>query len=317
MNSKSKRKRLDFRQTPVAPLIALAGLPHPICGSVANLIEKEVVPAARVVFQASGSDPRQLYPVHTVHALIRAISEFSHRQSVLPAPECILLAYVPADDDEVLLSAFDFFVFPIRLSRLSEFDEHGRQNRHNLTTCAPYTIASIGTMKGQFLEVKRRLSSPSDTEPLYLPPRNFSTSDSECIGDKFRSMRRQQLGWTDSTKDVTRVDVTDSELPKHVPPGTMKTVLADTRGLLFPRDRTEHAPARLIEEGAPNLERQDLLKTLFRFGVPLRTGYHHDVQLPGRKLTGQQFECSKKGSIQLRCSYANVYPNDFVRPSKT
>jgi hypothetical protein len=317
MNSKAKRKRLDFRQTPGAPLIVLAGLPHPICVGVANSIEQEVVPAARVVFQASGFDPRKLYPAHTVAALIRAVSEFSLRQTTIPAPQHILLAYVPADDDEELLAAFDFFVFPVRLSRLSEYDEHGRQYRHNLTTSARYTVDSIATITVQFLEVKRRLSSPSDKEPLFLPPRNFRTSTSECIADKFRSMRQQQLGWTDLIKDVTRVEVTHSELPRHVRTGATKTVLADTRGLLFPHDPSEHAPARQLEEGAPNVERRDVLKTLFRFGVPLLPGYHHDVQFPGRKLSGQQFECEKKGHVQLRCSYANVYPNDYIRPSET
>ena len=58
------------------------------------------------------------------------------------------------------------------------------------------------------------------------------------------------------------------------------------------------------------------MRSVFRFGVPLINGYHHDVQFAGHALSGQTFECSREGFVQLNSNYANIYPNDFVRPSE-
>lgn len=310
----TKRKRLDFRQSPATPLVVLAGIPHPICGRVATLIEQKVGPATRVIFQASGPDSKRLYPAPLVDALIKAVTGFAIRQSSVPAPQHILLAYIPSDDEEKLLAAFDFYAFPIRLSRLSEYNK-GRQYRHDQVTCGQYTIESIAAITPQFMEVKRRLSSPSDMEPLFLPPNNFKVSTSERIADKFRGIRSLKQDWSDQMDSIRRVEVTQSELPKHVRTGVRKTVLADARGLLFPHDPSEHSIPRQLDESSTNLEKQSLslMRTLFRFGVPLRRGYHHDVQFPGGKLIREQFECQDKGKIFLSSSHANVYPNDYIR----
>ena len=312
----AKRKRLDFRGSPAKPLIILAGLPHPTCVRIANSIEQKVVPATRVVFQASGHDPKKLYPPHTVVALTKAVTEFAIRQSSIPAPRHILLAYVPSADEEELLTAFDFFVFPLRLNRLSEFDNFGRQYRHDLPTSEPYTIESIRTITPQFMELKRRLSCPSDKEPLFLPPRNFKVSTAESVADKFRAMRRLESAWSDPMHDIARVEVTKSELPKHVHTAAKKMVLADARGLLFPHDPSVHGVPRQLDESRDDFGRTNLMRASFRFGVPLCPGYHHDVQFCGRKLNGQQFDCERQGLIDLHCSYVNVYPNDYIRPSK-
>lgn len=309
-----KRKRLDFRKSPATPLVVLAGIPHPICGRVAKSIEQKIVPATRVIFQASGPDPGRLYPAHLVAALIKAVTGFAIRQSSVPAPQHILLAYIPSDDEEELLAAFDFYAFPIRLSRLSEYN-NGRQYRHHQVICERYTIESIATITPQFMEVKRRLSFPSDKEPLFLPPNNFKVSTGERIADKFRAIRSLEQDWSDRMDYIRRVEVTKSELPKHVHTGVRKTVLADARGLLFPHDPNEHGIPRQLEEEVTQEESLSVMRALFRFGVPLRPGYHHDVQFPGRKLSCQQFECQKQGTILLSSSHANVYPNDYIRSS--
>jgi hypothetical protein len=56
------------------------------------------------------------------------------------------------------------------------------------------------------------------------------------------------------------------------------------------------------------------LKGLYRFGVALPHGFHHDVQFEhDRPLSGVEFECGKLGTVGGHATHANVYANDVVR----
>jgi hypothetical protein len=56
------RQRQDVRKSAhSAPLVLLAGLPHPNCGAVAGAIETDLSPSPRVIFEASGTDDSGLY----------------------------------------------------------------------------------------------------------------------------------------------------------------------------------------------------------------------------------------------------------------
>jgi hypothetical protein len=252
--------------------------------------------------------------------LLRAVSEYAVRQlkaqMSAPAPAQILLAYVPASDDERLLAEFDFFVFPVRLTRLAEYDHYGRQYRHDRTTAEGYVVSSIQTALRDFVEVKRRLSSISMREPLFLPPRNFKVSQTERMADIFKDMRQAARPWGSPVTEIRTEKVTHDDLPKHVLGGGHKEVFSDSRGLLFPHDPTDHGPARDLPSASSHEERKQFMRSSFRFGVPLINGYHHDAQFARRDLGGTTFECPVGGIMQLNSDYANVYPNDFVRPGK-
>jgi hypothetical protein len=294
-----KRKpRHDFRQTVQVPLVVLAGLPNPISMAVATTVEASL--GAKVIAQPSGNDGKNLYAEKTVRSLINAVSGFAVRQlksqNVPPTPKHIVLAYVPSEDEERLLVEFEFFVFPVRLSLLADYAEGGRQNRHNPKLAEDYVASSLETALREFAEVKRRLSNISDKEPLLLPPKNFRISSTERMADVFRSIIRQKTSWADQINSVQRVTATSDDLPKHVREGARKIVLSDLRGLLFPHDRSEHAPERELPEECSDDERKHVMRSFFRFGVPLRNGFHHDAQFAGRGLNRERFECSRKGS---------------------
>ena len=101
---------------------------------------------------------------------------------------------MPAGDEERLLGEFDFFVFPVRLTRLAEY-EHGRQYRHDRKICEEYVGPAVETALMNFMEVKRRLSSPNLREPLFLPPRNFKVTNSDRMADIFLGLRRAKTPW--------------------------------------------------------------------------------------------------------------------------
>ena len=111
------RHRRDIRkEARRVPLVLLAGLPHPISGAVASVVEKTLVPSPKVIHQASGSDNKELYKPQTVAGLLRAVSDYAVRQlraqTSPPIPTQILLAYVPADDEERLLGGSISLFFP-------------------------------------------------------------------------------------------------------------------------------------------------------------------------------------------------------------
>ncbi len=314
-----KRHQPGHKQIDDVPLVLLAGLPHPICRRVAKSVETSPSLNARVIHQASSSHRKQLYGKATVEALIKAVGDHVSRQlSSHPAPQRprhLLLAYVPASDEECLLSEFEFFAFPVRLKRMADYDAFGRQYRHDLDYAKRYVVSSLETASRQFLEsFKRRLSSISDIEPLFLPPRNFRVSKSERMSDIFRTLQ-QNDSWSDPIKCVQKVKVTSNDLCKSVPTGANKFVLSDFRRLLFPHDRKFHGHPPKLSENSSHEERKHFMRSWFRFGVPLVGGFHHDVQFARRRLGGAQFECSCKGRLKLSCSHANVYANDYVRPA--
>lgn len=304
-----RRSRQDYRRAGSVPLVVLTGFPHPISGAVAKAVETRFSPKVRVVHAPCGTDGRKLYRAQTLTSLMRAVSEYADRQLKIesrpPSPKHILLAYVPAEDEESLLEAFEFVVFPVRLSRLAQYNDHGRQLRHDLDQVVPYVLSSLDTATHAFnLGIHRRLSTVNDKEPLFLPPENFRLSETEPVREVFRRMLRQQVSWSDPITGLKRAS--------HR--GT-KTVFSDVRGLLFPHDPAFHGRTRDAALGSSDEERRLFMRSSFRFGVPLMPGYHHDVQFEGRNLGGAKFWCSRQGTLNLNCSHANIYPNDFVRVS--
>ena len=317
----TKRRRDQKRPPQKTPLVLLAGLPHSIAKPVAASIEAGFY-ATRLISQASGSDNNTLYKTATVAGLVQSVSGYAIRQAKADqsgvAPAKIILAYVPSTDDERLLREFDFYVFPLRLTRLAECSEQGKQYRHHRDIAEEYIKASLQTaFRVLDMEVMPRLSSPRWTEPLSLPPRNFKVSDSERMDDIFREIRKGAQPWGDQLPKIRRIKATHEDLSHHIAKNASREVCSDYRDLLFPPDRTNHGPQRGLEAADTSDEdRKQFMRSAFRFGVPLISGYHHDAQFAGRALVGENFECSRQGIIQLSGDYANIYPNDFVRPSK-
>lgn len=316
----SDRRKALRRDAQKIPLVLLAGLPNPLAAAMRNRIEEELSPAPHVIAVSSGGDNRELYKPQTVAALLKGTSEYAIRQQKAQTPALvpaqILLAYVPADDQERLLTEFDFFVFPVALARLAEYNDHGRQHRHDLKEVQAYIPESLRIALNSFATVKRRLSSPSARESLLLPPRNFHVSSTQKLAEIFLDLRRNSRPWSSPIEEVRVQKVTHEQLRKHVRRGEHKEVLIDYRNLLFPQDFSAHGHVRELAGDCTDQERKEFMRSAFRFGVPLPGGYHHDAQYSERDLGGTIFECCRAGRLQLHCAYANVYPNDFVRACK-
>jgi hypothetical protein len=226
--------------------------------------------------------------------------------------------YVPAPDDERLLRRLDFAVLPIPLRELAALDARGRQLRHSsdaIRAALTRALDSAGTARQSLSLIKERINRLGDGEPLLLPPRNFYLDQEMTIGSQFQAFLRGERPWTDRMAELHLRLFTRDNLP-HLARGETRRAFQDGRNLVFliAHPAAFHAVAREAEEDASETEMLLLLKGLYRFGVALPHGFHHDVQFEyGRRLAGIEFECGMTGRVRGHNSHANIYANDFVR----
>ena len=298
-------------------LILLAGLPRSIAQGTANWLEEQIPGQPKVIAIAALERDAPLYQVPYVETCLRTATVYAERQTRTaegaPAPSALTLAFVPAEDEDRLFSVFEFSVLPIALRGLENY-EQGRQQRHIEKAAKRITLDALTRASNAAGTVQRRLNSHSTREPLFLPPRNFHVSRITTLASLFTELRKGQRSWNDKISEVQVVRASHAELPHHVG-ASPREFCCDHRGLFFPRDLSRHRENRELSDEATIEERAMLLRSLYRFGVPLEPGFHHDVQFAGKPLSNTYFECAVKGAIRLSSKYANVYPNDHVLPS--
>jgi hypothetical protein len=224
-----------------------------------------------------------------------------------------VLAYVPDQSATTLLEAFSFSAFPVPIVGLDSYSL-GRQLRHDEIKSREIALKVLNAAAEPRGLVKRRLNNYSYKEPFFLPPHNFQLESGLYLADFFTELRDGEKDWSESL-EIRFVRANHADLPIHAGPHGLNVGI-DARDLLFPRDLSGHARARELDHDQQDGKyRENLLRTIYRFGTPLPSGFHHDVQFAGRSLGNTEFHCSVKGSIPVDSAYASVYPDDFIRPS--
>jgi hypothetical protein len=311
-------KRLKKMLPPTErPLVVLAGLPLATSPGVAKWLGERLPNSPRVVFVPGPERDGYLYKPAYVEQCLRAATGYAERVASFappePAPNALILAYVPDHSATILLDAFSFSAFPIPVVGLDEYSL-GRQVRHNETESREIALNTIKAAAEPLGVVKRRLNTYSPKDPLFLPPQNFLLAPGVYLSHLFSELRDGTKAWTDAI-EVPIMRATHADLPAHAGQHGLN-VSIDARELLFPRDLSAHAGVRELNEDEQGVKhRENLLRTLYRFGTPLPGGFHHDVQFARRSLATTEFHCAVKGRFPVNSNYANVYPDDFVRPA--
>jgi hypothetical protein len=299
-------------------LVVLAGLPPALHNWATDFLKSE---QRLVVGAPSAPKDGRLYPSRVIDTLLEAASRFAIRRRLRAPtdsyhPRFITLLYVPSPDKEALLSAFDFAVLPVPLSALAAYGETGRMHRHDRATVAaalrdafaPRANASAG-------EVRQRVERRSEADALLLPPMNFLIGAGD-LTVMFREYRSGERELTNRFPELTPIELNSDDLPKKLRKGEVRRVHVDERDLAFLQaDSTEfHGPPRELPEDADAVRHILLLRSLYRFGGALPPGFHHDVQRrDGTEMRATPFRCCVAGAITVSATYANVYPNDYVR----
>jgi hypothetical protein len=304
-------------------LFLLAGLPHPLHSRIEEFFQNMAGKDAKVIATSSSSDDGLLYRETTVRTLLRAGAQFAVRRlknrndDQAARPRRIALFYVPAENDELLLRAFDFFVFPVPLRDLSTFDGYGKQARHQREACEAAIRTGIEVYNRDLVGLlQRRIESRKSQEPLLLPPSNFHLGEHRLL-QVFRELTRGIRAWANALPERVSAQMFDHEtLPNFLDHNERQVIFRDSRNVVFPCARArEFHGVQEIDPGAEVHVLRELLRTSYRFGTSLPQGFHHDAQFEGgRDFNHTRFDCSREGELSVTASHANIYPNDYVRP---
>jgi hypothetical protein len=320
-----RRLPLSGPSNTAVDLFLIAGLPHSLHSRVEQFAQDLAGPAAKVIGSPSPAVDGFLYRKNTVRSLLIAGAQFAVRRlknrsdDQTARPRRIALLYVPADDDESLIEAFDFFVFPIPLRELEQFDDAGKQLRHRREACEQAIRKAIETYRVDLVGIlQRRIESRKSHEPLLLPAVNFHLGDVR-LKRAFCELTRGTRAWQNAMPDGIVAETSDNErLPGFLRSQERQTVFKDTRGVLFPCSRpAEMHGAQNLEVNADVVRLREMLQSTYRFGTSLPQGFHHDAQFDyGRPFDRTPFDCCQKGTLLVSGSHVNIYPNDFVNPAQ-
>jgi hypothetical protein len=325
---KHKQRALPVAAQPstnAVDLFLLAGFPNPLHARVEGFLQTLAGSHSRAIATAFPSYDGALYRENSVQTLFTAGARFAVRRlknrsdDQSARPRRIVLFYIPADTDELLIRAFDFFVFPVPLRDLSTYDETGTQRRHLRHECESairkametYARILVGSLQG-------RIESRKSHEPLLLPPVNFHLPD-ERLKRVFCELTRGTRAWENTMPDTIAAKAFDNEkLPNFLRPQEHQVIFKDARGVVYPCSRaTEMHGIQGIDPDADAPILREMLRSTYRFGTSLPQGFHHDAQFDyGRHFDNTRFDCSQKGACLVSGSHANVYPNDFVNPAQ-
>ena len=310
--------------TTAVDLFLLAGLPNPLNQRVEEFFQTLAGTNAKVISSPSPSYDGPLYKQRTVDTLLTAGATFAIRRlknrsdDQYARPRRIALFYVPADDDQLLLAAFDFFVFPVPLRDLAKFDEAGHQVRHQRTACEAAIRKGMEVYTRELIGgVQQRVESRRSAEALLLPPLNFHLKEQRAK-DAFCELTRGARAWANAMPEGIDPEIFDRQrLPDFLGHQETQVIYKDTRGVVFPCCRaSEPHGGQEFDHSAKVEVLRDLLQSTYRFGASLPPGFHHDAQFEGgRHFKATPFECSRNGQLSVSATHANIYPNDYVLPA--
>jgi hypothetical protein len=325
---KHKQRALPVAAQPstnAIDLFLLAGFPNPLHTRAEEFLQTLAGSHSKAVATAFPSYDGALYREKSVQTLFTAGARFAVRRlknrsdDQSARPRRIALFYIPADNDELLIRAFDFFVFPVPLRDLSTYDEGGMQRRHLRQECEraihkameTYARILVGSLQG-------RIESRKSHEPLLLPPVNFHLPD-ERLKRAFYELTRGTRAWGNTMPETIVAETFDNEkLPYFLRPQEHQVIFKDARGVVYPCSRaTEMHGVQGMDPDADAPILREILRSTYRFGTSLPQGFHHDAQFEhGRHFDNTRFDCSQKGECYVSGSHANIYPNDFVNPAQ-
>jgi len=310
--------------TNAADLFLLAGLPNPIHTRTEQFFQALTGPNTKVIASAGQSFDDAIYKQRTVDVLLSAAARFAIRRlknrsdDQSARPRRIVLFYVPAYDDELLLNAFDFIVFPVPLRELAKFDDFGNQMRHQRAACEAAVRWGLEVYRRELIGVvEKRVESRKSHEPLLLPPLNFHLPGQRAK-QSFSELTRGVRTWDNPLPQGMAPELFDRErLPDFLRYQETQLIYQDTRGVAFPCARAYEAHgATEFDPNADVAALRDILQSMYRFGAALPSGFHHDAQFErSRSFRATPFVCSRNGDLSVTATHASIYPNDYVRPA--
>ena len=305
-------------------MVVITGLTKALTHQIGEYLDlKRANSGYRIIDNPTSQNDANIYNDRYISQIAASVTEFAvykrKKRSENLVPAFLTVLYVPTPDSKRLVEFFGYSAHLVPLHDLAERLQDGRLKRHDLEdaqSSLERNFFSSTSVKEDISKIIQRISRLVPDEELLLPPTNFRLSEDEGIASKFSAYINGSLGWDDRISDeLSKVDLrsTDGVTVKHRGSGH---TYVDYEQIAFPPadPGAYHGDVRRLENEAMDLDRKLLLWSLFRFGAPLPSGFHHDAQRPdGRHLKDQRFFCSRVGNVFASGTHVAIYPNDCIR----
>ncbi len=338
---KAKRSNRIVQTTEAKDWVIIAGLPMEVSrATVTYLKQHQSLEKATYLSlnSSSNNDYKPLFSEASIKTLHKRMLEQLYirgdsKNPPCPTPRYIFLLYVPSCDADLLLSKFEYFCLPIKLTKeTNKFDRQILNDNFGNSTEISWRhynnaakITAHDTLQLIRSEVKKysRMIASTATSPLVLPPMNYHyPSGADLIDEIYRNIFTGNVG-LDELSGLTPRHFNRDEVSRKV---HRRNIFQDCRDRIFPNDN--HAPSRLPNPpgkyagGSLNdsdfIERfkglQAYLRQVYRFGVRARDGnVHFDVQFPQAGLKRESMYCSDDECfVEVTGTHANVGINDAI-----
>ena len=174
----------------------------------------------------------------------------------------------------------------------------------------------LGTIINNHKLLKTELAKTNST-PFLLPWENFDNSYLRSVLDFIaESYSDTKLKNQLSIHKGKIMNCAKMNCAKR--PGDGRNVFVSDEGLVFKTPgRAKHGshPPDFMSSGDHKISCRT--GALLRFGIKIQTGFHYDCTYENqRRFSQNRQSCHAQTVPTSGCSYINIYPNDYVRPTK-
>jgi len=308
------------------PLYLVAGLTQPADQAVINgLARNASLRKARYLAVGAAKGPDGAYSETSISLLMslaaRELAEQYNTTNDLPGR--LILLYVPTVDSQALLDSLGSacFCVPVDLSPTADGNPSNQMRSNPGFALNRFErVVRMAAVDEKVAYVQAQVALKYRKSMLVLPAVNFIDPNTKSpIAAYFRDLQRGSGNWEAAEGYLSHTIFNSDDLPKFLKGEQKVSAFEDHRKIVFCpcRPQEMHGAVR-VRQFSSEVASQDgyrtILNGLYRFGIPVPSGFHYDCQRVGGAALGADFICSVNGSVNCKkARHANIYPDDYVR----
>lgn len=316
---------MDTSHAGGVPLTVLAGIPDELRNPVLTRLKKHFRTKDGTSLRAfeilSGQKKGAEYRNHSITrclgVLAKRIQIKKDKNQKQSNPTHISVVYLESQQEQEnnnLLEKFFSFAQCVKIPRGDKcWDVYSEEDLADLFIKSINSMPSWKNIQG----LKR----------IYLPLKHFTCNDEKL----FTVCLKRVKDFPEQPPIVKKVILQSQCIKKkcgRCPQLEGKQIPRDSEGRCFVSSARDGSPYgaegvwEKVEEGEQTadgfLYSIIYINSYYRFGLPIPTGTHFDVQYPGeRQIQEKTFWCPQRGYMPKKaCNYVNIYPNDTVNICK-
>lgn len=304
------------------PLTIVAGIPDNLRVTVLENLNKSFRSTSGYALRSfaflSGQKAGAQYKSHTIMKCLEGLATRIHKKrenrESLDNPNHISIVYLEAaqdSDNDLLLSNFFTFAQCIKIQIKAK----------------AWWLYSSSELSELFKEEIIRIPSWRNSQGynyVFLPLNHFTVNNNQSLFDVCLERAKKFPTIPPIIKKIIPLSKCKRSKCGNCPQKDGVLRPKDSRGLCFVSSARDGSPYGADEiwknfEDAKSMKdkinySKVYIDSYYRFGIPILTGTHFDVQYPGqKKIREKTFQCPQRGGMpKEECNYVNIYPNGTV-----